>query len=174
MPNPSSHVTETFRTFPVDLGVSVKALTNPDLVQAGVGVQAGDDQVGEKQVEDYRGRGQDIDPRGLVIAPPGRGTGMQVGGIEHPGDKECGLLRIPSSKPAPRGLRPDRTQNNAQPQHGQRNDGGLVGQGVKLFRTRQRLGHSTEEATLRTLRLPDTQPLGNMYEYISMICVDKL
>ena len=108
MPNPSNHVTATFCTFPVDLGVSDKALTNPDLVQAGVGVQAGDDQVDEKQVEDYRGRGQDIDLRGIVIAPPGRGTGMQVGGIEHPGDKGCGLLRIPSSKPAPRGLRTDR------------------------------------------------------------------
>src|SRR5699024_11424404 len=66
MPNPSSHVTATFSTFPVDLGVFGKALTNPDLVQAGVGVQAGDDQVDEKQVEDYRGQGQDIDPRGLV------------------------------------------------------------------------------------------------------------
>lgn len=55
MPNPSSHVIATFSTFPVDLGVSGKALTNPDLVQAGVGVQAGDDQVDEKQVEDYRG-----------------------------------------------------------------------------------------------------------------------
>ena len=78
MPNPSNHVTATFCTFPVDLGVSDKALTNPDLVQAGVGVQAGDDQVDEKQVEDYRGRGQDIDLRGIVIAPPGRGTGMQL------------------------------------------------------------------------------------------------
>src|SRR5699024_12684896 len=102
MPNPSSHVTATFSTFPVDLGVFGKALTNPDLVQAGVGVQAGDDQVDEKQVEDYRGQGQDIDPRGLVIAPPGSGTGMQVGGIEHPGDNGCGLLRIRSTTPDPR------------------------------------------------------------------------
>src|SRR5699024_12158275 len=87
-----------------------------------------------------------VDP-GSLGATPARGcAGVQVGGVEDPGDEGDRLLRAPAPEAAPGGVGPDRAEDDAQAEDRQGPDRASVGQSVQLGGIRQRGGDGTEEA----------------------------
>src|SRR5215831_14298167 len=85
-----------------------RTLTRPGLVDAGVAVQAGNPEVDADQVEHEAGESDELDVGRLAAPPAGRGPGVQVPGVHHPGDERPRLLGVPAPVPAPGLVRPDR------------------------------------------------------------------
>src|SRR3954453_13077426 len=95
-------------------------------VHAGVAVQAGRDHVHERQVEDHHDQADDVPPGRAPAPPPGGRPGVQVSGVDDPGDEGPGLLRVPAPEPAPGRLRPDGTGDDREGPDRETEDGGTV------------------------------------------------
>src|SRR5580658_4887520 len=79
-----------------------------------VGVQAGDEDLHDQDVERQAGEAEQLDVLRPPSAPASGGPGVQVRGVEHPGDEGPGLDRIPAPVPAPGLIRPDRARDDAE------------------------------------------------------------
>ena len=64
---------------------------------------------------------------------------MQVGAVDQPGHQRSGLLRIPAPVAAPGDVRPDRTEDDHDGEHRERDDDSLVAQLVEHFLLRPAL-----------------------------------
>src|SRR5699024_4350321 len=126
----------------------------PPSVQTGVGVQSGDHDVDEEQVEDQHQEPGDVDPRRPLGAPPGRRARVEVHGVEDPRDERDGLLGIPTPETAPGALRPDGAQDDAHAEDRECDHRRAVRQSVEGVRLRQRAGQAGRPALLLALRLP--------------------
>ena len=120
------------------------------LVQAGVGVQAGDDDVHHEEVERHRAEAEQVDVGGAAALPAGGRPGVQVRGVDDPGDEGPGLLRVPAPVPAPGRLGPDRAEDDAGGVDRERERDRPVGRLVQRRRRRQ----PASRAWLNRRRLP--------------------
>src|SRR5580704_3514250 len=78
-----------------------------DLAHAGVGVQAGHPEVDADHVEQQAAEADQLDEGGASAAPSAGGAGVEVAGVDDPGDERPGLLGVPAPVPAPGVVGPD-------------------------------------------------------------------
>src|SRR6266568_7198965 len=97
------------------------------LIEPGVAVQPAHHNIDDEQVEQHRDEAGDVDPGGLGFAPAGGGAGVEVGGVDDPGDEGDRLLRVPAPEAAPGRFGPDRAQDDAGAEDREADDGGAVG-----------------------------------------------
>src|SRR5918993_1218518 len=75
-----------------------------------VGVLAGRREVVDPdEVEPQGPQSDQREDRGVATLPARRGAGVEVAGVDHPGDERPHLLRVPVPVARPRLVRPDRT-----------------------------------------------------------------
>ena len=75
-------------------------------------MQPREDVVDPKESEENPAKTYDGEYSGLVSPPPSGQPGMQEGGINQPGDKGPGLLRIPAPVTSPRVVCPHSSRDN--------------------------------------------------------------
>src|ERR1700722_3074576 len=78
-----------------------------DLAHAGVGGQAGHPEVDPDDVEQQAAEADQLDEGGAPAAPAASSAGVQVAGVDDPGDERPGLLGVPAPVPAPGVVSPD-------------------------------------------------------------------
>src|SRR3546814_468756 len=150
-----THTLSSLRTPPWTCPSSFNSITNRS-AQTGVGVQSGHDHVDDEQIEQHRDESCDVYPSGFGLAPTCGRSGVEVGGVNHPGDKRHRLFGIPPPEPTPGCLRPDRAEDDSDTKEREADDDGSVGQPVECLGVGQTTSHRTyRPAALRAGGLSD-------------------
>src|SRR5580692_1712924 len=84
------------------------------LADARVRVHAGDEDLHDEHVGYQAGEAEQLDVVGTGAAPAGRGPGVQVGRVDHPGDERPGLDRVPAPVATPGLVGPDGAGDDAE------------------------------------------------------------
>ena len=101
---------------------------------ARVAVQADDEHVDHVVVDDQRAEGGDGEAGGALALPARGRAGVQVAGVDHPGDERPGLLGVPAPVATPGRLGPDGAGDDREGPDRERERDQAVGGAVERLR----------------------------------------